>query len=29
MCMAGHGDDDYVHADVEWIAALKQKEANG
>lgn len=32
MCLAGHGDDDYCHADAEWIAALKKRqaeEANG
>jgi len=21
-CLAGHGDDDYVHADPEWIGCL-------
>jgi len=24
MCLAGHGDDDYVHASPEWIQ-LKQE----
>lgn len=32
-CMAGHGDDDYVHASKEWIAVKEQerkdKENNG
>lgn len=27
-CMAGHGDDDYVHASEEWIEAVKRKYAN-
>lgn len=28
MCLAGHGDDDYVHADAEWIRDLEIKRAN-
>lgn len=28
MCLAGHGDDDYVHADAAWIAAQTQAEGS-
>jgi hypothetical protein len=26
--MAGHGDDDYVHASKEWIEVVRRKYAN-
>jgi hypothetical protein len=25
ICLAGHGDNDYVYADPEWIAVQKRK----
>ena len=28
-CIAGHGDDGYVYADAEWIAALEKHQAEG
>ena len=27
-CIAGRGDNGYVYADAEWIAALEKKQAN-
>jgi hypothetical protein len=27
-CLAGHGDDDYVHASQEWIEAWRLENAN-
>lgn len=26
MCLAGHGDDDYVYASPEWIHQQKEKD---